>query len=224
VVRFSLTLGVRSSSGAENVNPSRLKSTTERTHKRDGFTCCFCGFHSEKFQRTVPWVEAGDPPYATACIFCEQVLNLERGGVTGAGLLLWLPEISQVDLNHLARAIYVARADKGDMAALATRALDALTLRRAEAKKRLGSDDPLLLATIFRESLDAGEIKSAQAKLEGIRLLPSEKYMMRGAKGDANQFPNIAKYWVTASGPFGAWPTSKWQEILKTALATTGNA
>lgn len=200
----------------------------EKAQKRDDYACRFCGFRSKQYQRSIPFADAGDPPVATVCTFCEQVLNLERAGITGAGLLLWLPEMSQVDLIHVTRAIYVARAEAksqgGAMAALATRALDALTARRAEAKKRLGSDDPLLLATILRESLDADERSAAAAKLEGIRLLPSEKYMMRGKKGDANQFPQIAKYWASASGPFGAWPAGKWQEILQKAVATAGNA
>jgi intracellular multiplication protein IcmJ len=176
------------------------------------------------FQRVIHAAEAGDPPYATTCIFCEQCLHLERAAVTGAGLLLWLPEISQADLNHLARAIYVARLDQGPMAELATRALDALTQRRSDAKKRLGSDDPMLLATILRESLNDNEIKVASKKLDGIRLLPSDKYMVRGAHGDSNRFPQIAKYWVSASGPFGAWPASKWHDMLQQALAKTGNA
>lgn len=224
MVLFPLALGVRPPSGAEKASPSQQKLLIEKALQRDDHTCRFCGFHAQQYQRAIPWVEAGDPPYATVCTFCEQSLNLERTGVIGSGLLLWLPEIAQAELNHLVRAIYVARASKGPMAELATRALDALTVRRAEAKKRLGSDDPLLLATILRESLDENEGRIAAAKLEGIRLLPSEKYMMRGAKGDTNQFPHMVKYWASAAGPFGAWPVSKWQETLQKALAGAGHA
>lgn len=224
MVLLPLALGVRPVPGAEKASSSPSKSNVEKALKRDDYCCRFCGFKSKQFQRTVSWPEAGDPPLAIVCTFCEQVLNLERAGITGAGLLIWLPEITQADLNHLVRAIYVARANKGPMTTLATRALDALTVRRAEAKKRLGSDDPLLLATIMRESLEAHEIKEAATKLEGIRLLPSEKYIMRGPKGDANQFPSIVKYWTSPAGPYGSWPTDKWQETLKTALAASGTA
>ena len=222
VALFPLALGVRSSSAA-GASASPQKAVVEKTLKRDDYTCRFCGFHAKQAQRTIPYAEAGDPPLATACIFCEQVLNLERSGMANGGLLIWLPEISQVDLNHLVRAIYVARADKKDpMAELATRALDALTARRAEAKKRLGSDDPLLLATILQESLTTDEAAEAVKKLDGIRFLPSEKYMMRTSKGDTNQLPQIVKYW--ASGPFGPWPVSQWQDNFQKALAAAGNA
>lgn len=219
-----LALGVRPTSGAEKAGSSKLKSNIEKAHDRDGFACRYCGFKSQQFQRIIPDNEAGDLPLATVCTFCEQVLSLERAGVTGSGLMVWLPEITQADLNNLVRAIYVARAEKGPMEALATRALDALTARRAEAKKRLGSDDPLLLATIMRESLTKDEIKNAATKMEGIRLLPSEKYIMRGSKGDTNQLPQMAKYWLSASGPYGQWPTNSWKETLKKAMATAGNA
>lgn len=219
-----LPLGIRPVSGAKGVSASQQKSAVEKALRRDDYVCRFCGFRAEQYQRTIACAAAGEPPLATVCTFCEQCLNLERTGIVGAGLLLWLPEITQVELNHLARAIYVARADKGPMAALATRALDALTARRSEAKKRLGSDDPLLLATIYQESLGTDERKAAAAKLEGIRLLPGEKYMVHTPKGDANQFPRIAKYWASASGPFALWPTSKWQETLQKAMGSVGNA
>jgi intracellular multiplication protein IcmJ len=211
-------------SGAEKAGSSKLKSLTEKTLKRDDYTCRFCGFRAKQYQRVIPWVDAGDPPYATICTFCEPCLSLERNGVTGSGLLLWLPEISQVELNHLARAIYVARAEEGTMEGLATRALDSLMIRRTEAKKRLGSDDPLLLATILRESLSKKEVEAAITKLDGIRLLPSEKYMVRGAKGDANQLPRLAQYWLSKDGPYGQQLPSTWQDNLQKVLAKTGTA
>lgn len=197
----------------------------EKALGRDDYACRYCGFRSKQFQRTIPDTEAGDPPIATVCTFCEQILSLERAGITGAGLLIWLPEITQINLNHLVHAIFVAKSEKGGpMEVLATRAFDALTVRRAEAKKRIGTDDPTLLATIFRESLSKEEMKLAVPKLEGIRLLPSDKYMMRGPKGDANQFPQMAKYWLSVSGPFGQYPTDKWAENLKQAMGSAGSA
>jgi intracellular multiplication protein IcmJ len=219
LVLFPLELGVGSTSGAEPSGESVKKSAIEKAQKRDDFTCRFCGFRSERFQRSLPWSAAGNPPFATACAFCEQCLNLERAGFSGTGLLIWLPEMSQVQLNHLARAIYVARVEKGPMTELATRALDVLTARRGEAKKRLGSDDPLLLATILREALDDKELKASMSKLNGIRFLPGEKYFMRGAKGDTNVFPMMVKYWMSAQGPYAQWPASKWQETLKKAAS-----
>ena len=131
-----LTLGVGRSSGAgSGGSKPPSKSEAEKILKRDDFTCRFCGFRAVQYQRIVPTSNG----FVTSCSFCEQVTALDRAGIMGGGVLIWLPEITQAELNHIARAIYVARADgKGAMEPVATRALDALMSRRVEAKKTLG--------------------------------------------------------------------------------------
>lgn len=214
-----LFLGVRRLSGAEvklSGDPRRSKGDLEKIMRRDDFTCRYCGFHSLKYQRVVSSGGADpDKPFVTACTFCEQCLLLERTGIAGAGVLIWLPEIDQATLNHLAHAIYVARATKGPVADLANRALDALMVRRADAKKRLGSDDPLLLATVLRENINDEEAKDIEAKLEGLRLLPLDKYVMRGPQGDVDQFPSMIKYWLSSEGPYAQLPVEKWTELFR---------
>ena len=111
-------------------------------------------------------------------------------------------EISQVDLIHLARAIYVARADKANetLASLANRALDALMTRRTDAKKRIGSDDPLLLATVFLESLTDEEYAASTAKLDGLRLLPLDRHVITTRSGTVDAFPQILAFCVRHRG------------------------
>lgn len=221
-----LTLGVRRrAAGAEKVSQNRaqLKSQAEQVLRRDDFTCRFCGFRAEQYQRIVPY-EGAEPPFVTACLFCEQCLMLERAGLMGGGVLVWLPEIGQAELNHLMRAIYVARAGKSELANVANQAFDALMARRAEAKKRLGSDDPLLLATVLHENLNDEEYKVAADKLDGIRLLPLDKRVVRTHKGDINQFPQIVKYWESANGPFGTLPIDQWESMFKVASSSIGHA
>lgn len=203
---------------ASDVGTSR--DALEKTLRRDDYACRFCGFRSKKYQRVVPWIHERDSlPLVTACSFCEQCLSLERAGMMGTGVLIWLPEIGQAELNHIARAIYVARAGADEpMAAAATQAFDLLMGRRAEAKKRLGSDDPLLLATILRENLTADEALQASVKLEGLRLMPLDKHLVRGDKGDVNQFPEIVKYWCSAGGPYASLPVGEWAEMFKRAV------
>ena len=151
----------------------------------------------------------------TACGFCEQVLAIERSGLAGTAVLIWLPEITQTDINHIARAIYVARADENsEIATLATRALDALMTRRTDAKKRLGSDDPLVLATILQENLSATERAAAIQKLDGVRVMPIDKVTIHGKNGDVNGFPRIVKFWRSPEGPFAKLPTGEWQNLF----------
>jgi len=96
--------------------------------------------------------------------------------------------------------------------------------RRGEAKKRLGSDDPLLLATVLHESLSPAEAKKAIPKLDGIRLMPFDKHVVRGAKGDVNQFPNLVKYWRSSEGPFAQFPPENWPEMFERVMGTVGTA
>jgi intracellular multiplication protein IcmJ len=207
-----LTLGVGQASGAEGGSlglPS--KSKAEKTLKRDGFSCRFCGFSSPQYQRVIPFKDE----FVTVCSFCEQVLFLERAGMMGSGVLIWLPEVTQAELNHIARAIYVAREDEdGKMAAAATRALDALLSRKIDAKKRLGSEDPLLLSSVLSEHLTDKERSAAIRKLEGIRLLPLDKYIVRIRGSETNVFPRIVKFWRSEKGPFAKLPTDAWQKLF----------
>ena len=207
-----LTLGIGQAPGVGGGGLKPLsKSKSEDVLRRDDFSCRFCGFRAVQYQRIVPF-EGG---YLTACSFCEQAMDLERAGMMGCGVLIWLPEITQAELNHIARAIYVARADEmGDTADAASRALDALMARRTEAKKRLGSDDPMLLATVLHENLTGAERAEAVRKLEGVRLMPLDKHMVRGRNGDTNGFPQIVKFWRSPSGPFASAPTGGWQALF----------
>jgi intracellular multiplication protein IcmJ len=193
------------------------KSETEKTLKRDDYACRFCGFRSSQYQRVIP----SEDGFISCCGFCEQVVSLERAGLMGGGVLLWLPEMTQAELNHIARAIYIARADEDTpIAEAATRALDALMQRRTEAKKRLGSDDPLLLATILHENLTDGERAASVKKLNGIRLMPLDKYIVRGkGGGDMNGFPRLVKFWRSPDGPYADLPTEKWQAMFATLVA-----
>jgi len=137
-------------------------------------------------------------------------------------MLVWLPEISQTDLNHIMRAIYVLRGTKHHLAETASRVHEALVTRRAEAKKRLGSDDPLLLATVLSENLTEAEYTKRAAKLEGIRLVPADRWLVRGRGGYTDHFQQILKYWRSPEGPFGNFSPEKLESMLNSVISLTG--
>lgn len=84
----------------------------KRVFVRDGYVCQYCGFKAEKFQEVIN----KDSNYrnnklsnlATACIFCTQCFFLEAVGKSdfGGGTLIYLPEMSQVDLNALCHVLF----------------------------------------------------------------------------------------------------------------------
>ena len=96
--------------------------------KRDDFTCQCCGFRSEKYQEILPRdgnsENISPNNLLTTCFFCHQCFYLERVNAMGSGILIWMPELRQVDLHHVARSIYVARISQGVMAEMAKKMLE----------------------------------------------------------------------------------------------------
>ena len=211
-----ITLGVRRRSDTESVSGSGNLPRQEDVWRADDFICQFCGFRAEKYQRVVAGNWIGHRRTGlTACIFCEPCFALETVGVVGTGYLIWLPEITQAELNHLCRAIYLARNQTEELAARAQTALDALLSRRGEAKKRLGSDEPLLLGTALLENLAAPEYDARGKKLNGIRLLPLNRRLVAMPGGNAvDQFPAILEYWQSLKGPCSSLPPQDWLKLF----------
>lgn len=151
----------------------------------------------------------------TACIFCEQCFELESVANMDSGLLIWLPELSQADLHHFARALYVAKVqDEEKRGPQAQTVLDQLLARRVEAKKRLGTDDPIMLATALAEQLSNADYAKRAERLDGIRLLPLPRRISFNTDGQYDQFPRILSYWVSKEGPFGKYPASQWDKLI----------
>ncbi len=203
-----------STSSVDNVVSKDLK---QKILKRDDYTCRCCGFVSKKYQEILHI--NGNPNdinsdnLATTCIFCHQCFNLDKVGSMKSGVLLWLPEIEQADLHHMARAIYVARISQGPIAEAARRALDSLMKRRAPIRKRIGTDDAYTLATVLKDYLSAHHYKIRAKKLEGIRLFPLDRRIIKEADLEFNQFPQILAYWRSKDGPFGGKTPQQWFNI-----------
>ncbi len=220
-----LTLGLwRSGNGA--ASPLRAPTSKQKAHvlARDSSTCRCCGFTSAQFQSVLPGkglLSGTEDTFVTLCPFCALCLMLDRVGFMGAGTLIWLPEMSQADLHHVLRAIYVARlpGTPPAVAEAAGRALEALQARRTEAKKRLGSDDPFVLATVFQEELSEDDYAARGPKIEGIRLLLQDKWWVRGPGGVVDQFPAMAAFWRSPEGPYAKVPTDSWVALFERVTA-----
>lgn len=216
------TSGSASLSGVPKKPPTELKN---RIFERDNYTCRFCGFHSKKYQEihflNRNTTDFSEKNMVTACIFCHQCFNLDEVSTMRSGVLLWLPEIDQARLHHIARAIYVARISQGAVADTARRALDALMSRREEVKKRISTDNPYILSIVLKDYLGEKHYAAREAKLRGVRLFPLSHRIIKEAELEFNQFPQILAYWRSKGGPFGLktppqWP-SVYAEIMKAA-------
>lgn len=210
---------------AKPMRKGELAKQLQQTLKESDYTCAYCGFRSENFQKAIPKDWAVNDPregvLVTACVFCEQCFTLEQVGQMASGALIWLPEIDQAALNHLMRAIYVLRAKKDrvpeSIRDSAERAYEALLARRGEAKRRLGTDDPSMLASALLEHIGEEAYRKRGAKLEGVRVMPLDRRIVSGNGGDSDQFPKIIDYWASDQGPFAAAPPEKWADLFNLA-------
>lgn len=196
--------------------PADLK---KKILERDDHTCKCCGFKSMKYQEILflnrDQTDLSEKNLATTCIFCHQCFNLEQVSEMRSGVLIWLPEIEQHELHHLARAIYVARISQGPAAEAARKALDIIMDRREEAKKRISTDDPFILSMVLRDYLGPKHYAARGKKLDGIRLFPLDRRIIKEADLEFNQFPQILAYWRSKDGPFGGKQPQNWISIYQ---------
>ena len=186
--------------------------------KRDGHTCRYCGFRAERYQEINyiggEKVEAKPENYVAACVFCHQCFHLERVALQQSGTVVFLPEIGQAALNHICRAIYIARITQGPIAEAAREALDIMLARRTEALARIGTDDPRTLASVLQEFLEEKEYAARAVRLKGIRILPLDRRIVREGELEFNQFPQILAWWRGKDGPFGDIPPRDWSQLF----------
>ncbi len=210
--------GAGKSGSASSVGKDLLsKEMKQKILVRDDYTCKCCGFKSKKYQEIL--FADGDPTniaeenMSTTCIFCHQCFNLDQVSVMRSGVLLWLPEIKQSDLHHIARAVYVARISQGPIAEAARKSLDALMTRRDAVRSRIGTDDPYILGTVLKDYLTDSHYTNRDKKIEGVRLFPLDRRIIKEADLEFNQFPQILAYWRSKDGPFGGKTPQKWFDI-----------
>lgn len=192
----------------------------QTVQERDQHCCALCSFQAKKYQEIAPRpgvsanqaIRMNESDWMTVCQFCQQTLDVAIAADMKSGVLVWLPEISQSDLNNMARALYVARVSQGPMADAARKINDALLSRREAAKERIGSDDPALLKVVLDDYLEDRHRKDVSGKLNGIRLFPLDKRAVRDGDIEFNQFPQILAYWRSKEGPFGGHLPGAWLE------------
>lgn len=90
----------------------RFLAVRDKIFVRDRHTCRYCGFQSQKYQEVVNhdnnYANNKTANLVTACSLCAQCFFLDSVGQdknTG-GYVIYLPEISQADLNHFCRVLF----------------------------------------------------------------------------------------------------------------------
>lgn len=146
---------------------------------RDQNTCQFCGFQASLYQEVINL----DGDYrnnqldnlATACCFCTQCLFLEVvGNGYGGGRLIYMPEITQPQLNSFCHVIFCAMTNATDYRDSAQSMYRSLKFRSRPVEEKFGenSEKPGVFCQMLLEQDDDVEKLSADI-LKDLRLLPA---------------------------------------------------
>lgn len=164
---------------ARKADPA-FKNFQKRVFMRDRFVCQFCGFQAKLYQEVVNI----DADYsnnklsnlATACCFCAQCFFIESAGVGdyGGGTLVYLPEMTQGELNSMCHVLFCAITNNTGYKSTAQSIYRSYKFRSqiVEDKYGEGSSDPAIFGQML---IDSGitDFQTMQTMLKNVRVLPS---------------------------------------------------
>lgn len=149
--------------------------------ERDDYTCQYCGFQARQFQEVINI----DGNYrnnklsnlATACCFCAQCYFLEAvgKGEYGGGTLIYMPEISQEDLNGFCHVLFCAIANASEYRTDAQNIYRSLKMRSKLVEEKLGEGmgDPALVGQMLNNLIINTDETPLPSWLNSLRLLPA---------------------------------------------------
>lgn len=152
----------------------------QRIFERDNYTCQFCGFQARQYQEIINldgnYTNHKINNLITACCFCSQCLFLESVGLEemGGGQLVYLPEISQADLNSFCHVLFCAMGNGTGYQDTAQAIYRSLKFRSQPLETKFGSgtSNPATFGQLLMEYQANNPDKETNI-LKDLRLLPS---------------------------------------------------
>ncbi len=152
----------------------------QRVLDRDVYTCQYCGFQAKEFQEVVNldgnYLNNKLSNMVTACCFCAQCLFLQAVGLDemGGGQLIYLPELSQADLNSFCHVLFCAMGNNTGYQDSAQSIYRSLKFRSQQVESKFGSgtSNPSVFGQIMVEHQVRARKKTSDI-LRDVRLLPS---------------------------------------------------
>lgn len=152
----------------------------KRVYERDVYTCQYCGFQARDYQEIVNldgnYYNNKLSNMVTACCFCSQCLFLQAVGMDdmSGGQLIYLPEISQADLNSFCHVLFCAMGNSTGYQDSAQSIYRSLKFRSQLIENKFGSgtSNPSTMGQILIEQQEKHPEEASQL-LKDLRLLPS---------------------------------------------------
>jgi intracellular multiplication protein IcmJ len=168
----------------------RFKMHEKRVFDRDKYTCQFCGFQARLYQDVVNldgnFSNNKIDNLVTACCFCSQCFFMESVGVGGygGGTLIYLPELSQPELNSLCHVLFCAITNDTGYKNSAQTIYRGFKLRSQAIEDKFGegTSDPAIFGHLL---IDSGHIEDDRSErlLHDVRLLPSRAKFRKQIEG-----------------------------------------
>ncbi|EHL29530.1 type IVB secretion system protein IcmJDotN [Legionella drancourtii] len=158
----------------------RFKSYEQKVFQRDRYTCQFCGFQARLFQEVVNldnnYTNNKFANLVTSCCFCAQCFFVESVGVGGygGGTLIYLPELTQTELNSLCHVLFCAITNDTGYKASAQNIYRGFKFRSQliEEKFGEGTSDPAIFGQLMIDAGVTDEERRVQL-FKNVLLLPS---------------------------------------------------
>ena len=180
---YDLELAVNLNGWRINVRRREDKAflpVAEKILSRDHYTCQYCGFQAREYQEIVNldgnYMNNKYSNMITACCFCSQCLFIESLGLEemGGGQLVYLPEMTQAELNSFCHVLFCAMGNGTGYQESAQSIYRSFKFRSqiVENKFGAGTSNPSILGQLILEH----QVKNPEAKLnilKDLRLLPS---------------------------------------------------
>lgn len=155
---------------------------SKRIFERDQYTCQFCGFQAMEHQDIVNldrnYYNNKLSNLLTSCCFCAQCFFLEAVGKddTSGGTLIYLPEVTQNELNGFCHVLFCAMANATNHRTDAQNIYRNFKLRSHIVEKQLGEgmSNPSLLGQMLLDVPSKERMKIMDKTLGPVRLLPSQ--------------------------------------------------
>lgn len=157
-----------------------FRTFSEKVFRRDRYICQFCGFQARDYQEVINL----DQNYRnntlgnmiTSCCFCAQCFFIQAVGLSdyGGGTLIYLPEITQPDLNSFCHVLFCAITNDTGYSESAQNIYRSFKFRAQQVETQFGegASSPAFFGQMVIETY-GGEPKNLDTILKDVRLLPS---------------------------------------------------
>ena len=162
--------------GSEWDKSKTMIKSREAVLSRDNFTCQGCGFKSKKFQEVHH--KNGDHSdfrkanLETLCPLCHQVFHPAMASMSSSAFMIWLPELSQENLNRLLFSVFAAikKGPEHPLYSVAKAVWGLLEMRKVYLENQLGKSDPGVYGQMLLQ-MDKSDYADRFSSMSAIKML-----------------------------------------------------